>query len=764
MSEGRDNLKDDADHKGQLRAVNLQLHAANQQLKATMQQLRAANQQLRATEEKLRENLQRVKTLFEGSINAIAVYAGVDNGKDFVVRDLNPSAEKIESVKKQDTVGKSVLQLFPDIKKFGLFDVFVRAWKSGRPELYLETRHKDGKIFGWRQNYVFRLPGDEVGVIYQDITERKRAEQARQEEHNLLTTLINSLPDPIYVKDEKSRFVIGNTAVGHIMGVAAPEELSGRTDFDFYTEESARKYYADEQEVIKTGQAIINRQEPVENQTTGETRLNLTTKVPWLDSHGQIVGIIGIGRDITQLKQTEEQLRAANQQLKAEEQQLRAANQQLKATEQQLKAANQQLGAEHQQLMSANQQLKATEQQLRAANQQLAAGHQQLKAANQQLAAEEQQLRAINQQLKATERELLTSRQLYQTIFEGSINAGAVYKAVDNGKDFILDNINPTGQRLEKVKKEDAIGQSLLSIFPKAKETGLFDVFERVWRTGKPQHCPVSVYEQGRISIWRKNYVYKLPSGEIVILYADITERKQAEQKLLDYQVQLKSLASQLSLAEERERRHIAIELHDRISQSLVIAKVKLEALCGSTFSEETAIHLKEIRNLLDQTIQNTRSLTFDLSSPILYELGFEAAVAEWLTEQIQGKHGIATEFEDDGQSKPLDESVRVLLFRDVRELLINVIKHAQARKVKVSVRKHGEKVCVTVEDNGVGFDPGRIATMPTKTGGFGLFSIRERLEQVGGQLVVESKSGGGSKVTMTAPIKPENEANERTR
>ncbi|HUV40476.1 MAG TPA: PAS domain-containing protein [Sedimentisphaerales bacterium] len=747
MNEGIDNFKDATNHERQLRAANVQLNAANQQLKATMQQLGAANQQLRATEDKLRESLQRVKTLFEGSINAIAVYKIADNGNDMVVRDLNPSAEQLENVKKEHCVGKSVLQLFPDIKKFGLFDVFLRVWKSGQPELYLETRHKDGKVFGWRRNYVFRLPGDEAAVIYEDITERKRAEEARQEEHNLLLTLINSLPDPIYVKDEKSRFVICNTAVGHIMGVAAPEELSGRTDFDFYPEQLAHKYYTDEQTVIKSGRALIGRQEPVENQTTGETRLSLTTKVPWLDSQGTIVGIIGIGRDITQLKQIEEQLRAANKQLAAEEQQLKAANQQLKATEQQLKAANQQLAAEHQQLTAASQQLKATEQQL--------------KAANQQLTAEEQQLRAINQQLKATERELLVSRQLYQTIFEGSISAVAVYKAVDNGRDFILDNINPSGQRLEKVKKEDAVGKSLSGIFAKAKETGLQDVFERVWRTGKAEHCPVSVYEQGRISSWRQNYVYKLPSGEIVLLYQDITERKQVEQKLLDYQAQLKSLASQLSLAEERERRHIAIELHDRISQSLVISKVKLDALCESVFSRETAGHLKEIRNLLDQTIQNTRSLTFDLSSPILYELGFEAAVAEWLTEQVQEKHGIAAEFEDDDQPKPMDESVRILLFRDVRELLINVIKHAHARKVKVSVCKQGEKVCVTVEDNGVGFDPGRIATMPTKTGGFGLFSIRERLEQVGGQLVVESRSGGGSRVTMTVPIKPENKISE---
>jgi signal transduction histidine kinase len=146
----------------------------------------------------------------------------------------------------------------------------------------------------------------------------------------------------------------------------------------------------------------------------------------------------------------------------------------------------------------------------------------------------------------------------------------------------------------------------------------------------------------------------------------------------------------------------------------------------------------------------------FDLSFPILYELGFETAVAAWLTDQIQEKHGIATEFQDDEQPKPLDDDVRVFLFRDVRELLINVVKHAQAKKVKVSIRKVGSEMYVSVEDDGRGFDLEKIAATAVREGGFGLFSIRERLEQLGGRLEIESAPGCGTKATLIVPLKQE--------
>jgi PAS domain S-box-containing protein len=251
---------------------------------------------------------------------------------------------------------------------------------------------------------------------------------------------------------------------------------------------------------------------------------------------------------------------------------------------------------------------------------------------------------------------------------------------------------------------------------------------------------------------WRGSQIFN-SKGELEFFFGvgiDITERKKAEEKLLDYQAKLKSLASQLSLIEERERRRIAMKLHDQIGQSLVFSKLKLDELQHSANSSELTKALNEICNNIDQVIQDTRTLTFDLSSPILNEIGFETAVASWLDEQIQEKHSIKTEFEDDGQPKPLDDDIRAILFRNVRELLINVIKHANAQNVKVSVRKVDDLINISVEDNGEGFDPTEVASKAT----FGLFSIRERLEQLDGSFEIKSESGHGSKFTMTAPLK----------
>ena len=234
----------------------------------------------------------------------------------------------------------------------------------------------------------------------------------------------------------------------------------------------------------------------------------------------------------------------------------------------------------------------------------------------------------------------------------------------------------------------------------------------------------------------------------------DITERKKAEQKLLDNQTKLKSLASQLTLTEESERRRIATELHDHIGQSLVFSKIKLDELHQSATSSELTKALDEICNNIGQIIRDTRSLTFDLSSPILNELGLEAAVAEWLDVQVWEKHGIETEFIDDGQQKPLDDDIRAFLFRNVRELLVNVIKHAQAHKVKVSVRRVDEHIQIDVEDDGKGFDAVKAMSTAIEDTKFGLFSIRQRLEQLGGQFEIDTEERRGSKVTMTAPLK----------
>lgn len=232
----------------------------------------------------------------------------------------------------------------------------------------------------------------------------------------------------------------------------------------------------------------------------------------------------------------------------------------------------------------------------------------------------------------------------------------------------------------------------------------------------------------------------------------NITEKKQAEQKILEYQKQLQSLASQLSLTEERERRQLATALHDNIGQLLAISKIKQGALADNS-PPELRDTLNEIRKLTEQAIYYTRTLTFELSPPILYELGLPAAV-EWLVEQTRCQQNIQVRFETDNSKPSLDDDIRVLLFQAIRELLVNVAKHSQADEVKVSLHQEDHKVRIAVEDNGIGMEPSQITTIGQTNVGFGLFNIRERLDLLGGNMDIQSQTKNGTKITVSAPLK----------
>ena len=239
----------------------------------------------------------------------------------------------------------------------------------------------------------------------------------------------------------------------------------------------------------------------------------------------------------------------------------------------------------------------------------------------------------------------------------------------------------------------------------------------------------------------------------VLAVCSDITYRKEAERKLLDHREQLRSMASELSLAEERERRRIAVSLHDGISQSLAVAKLKLGELQRAAAQPGDSRKVGTVLQFIEQAIKDTRLLTVELCPPVLYELGFEASL-EWLTEQFQERHGIVCEFEDDKQPKPMDHDICVVLFQSVRELLMNVAKHAHARGAKVSVRRTHAAVLAAVEDDGTGFDVSKIGGCRGQTGCFGLFSIRERLGHLGGSVQIVSAPGQGTRIQLVAPLK----------
>lgn len=239
--------------------------------------------------------------------------------------------------------------------------------------------------------------------------------------------------------------------------------------------------------------------------------------------------------------------------------------------------------------------------------------------------------------------------------------------------------------------------------------------------------------------------------------FRDATARRRAEEEIEIYKGRLRSLAAELTVVEEKERRRIAIDIHDSIGQFLAVSKIRMGSLRERLTSLGLAVNeLDEIRRLINYSIKYTRALTFELSPPMLYERGFEEAL-EWLGQSIYERSGIEIYVDNDGLPKPLSDDIKVILFKSVRELITNILKHSGARKAKVTVLKSGQRIRVTVEDDGLGFDVSNMDTNYTESGGFGLFSISERLKCFDGSIGVQSKPGQGTKVVLEAPLKMDN-------
>jgi len=235
-------------------------------------------------------------------------------------------------------------------------------------------------------------------------------------------------------------------------------------------------------------------------------------------------------------------------------------------------------------------------------------------------------------------------------------------------------------------------------------------------------------------------------------VWRDISHRKQAEAELAQQQAQLRMLAHEICMAEERERRRIASGLHDEIGQLLVVAKLKLGELDALPTSAEGRALIADLRGLLDQASCATRSATFELSSVVLHKLGLEAAI-ESLAERMTRVYGLPVRVVRGERLAALAEDKLVVLFRAARELLFNAHKHARASRVVVTVRRIEDLAVVRVEDDGVGFETDAVASQFNASGGFGLFSVSAQLQAIGGQMEVRSAPGAGTKIALSVPL-----------
>lgn len=354
---------------------------------------------------------------------------------------------------------------------------------------------------------------------------------------------------------------------------------------------------------------------------------------------------------------------------------------------------------------------------------------------------------------KRAEDKMRENKERLVKAFQASPNLMGIVDFDENRRIFVNDAFT----RITGYSQKDVTGTTFEELNFWVESERLYEMLQHVKNNRVLQDYEVDIRtNQGHIRTLRYHAVLLDIPGKNVGMFSaeDITEQRKAKRKIREYQLKLKSLASELSLAEERERRRIAAGIHDDMAQKLVMAKFGLESLGESIEDETIASSLEGPCHLLDGIIENARKLVFDLSNAALYQVGLEAAVASWLKHDIQDKYSLSCELIKGMSPLRLDDETKITFFRAIKELLANVVKYADANHVTVRIQKSDDIVRVSVEDDGVGFDVSGLDTSMTPSGGFGLFNIQERLEYLGGRLEIDSGPGEGTCVTMVAPYR----------
>ncbi|HET6673891.1 MAG TPA: response regulator [Nitrospiraceae bacterium] len=266
-----------------------------------------------------------------------------------------------------------------------------------------------------------------------------------------------------------------------------------------------------------------------------------------------------------------------------------------------------------------------------------------------------------------------------------------------------------------------------------------------------------------------------LPKRMVGVNY-DITNQKEAQNRLLSFaedleakvqqrteelsrsQKRLRALAAELNLAEQRERQRVATELHDYLAQLLVLSKIKLAQAKPQTMHPPVAKVVGEVQTIMDEALTYTRTLVAQLSPPVLNQFGLPTAL-KWLAEQMQ-QRDLTVDLKLETESLGLSEDQAVLLFQSVRELLMNIIKHAKTPQAYIRVTQAEGSLHIMITDEGAGFDleAAVAASRSGRTPGFGLFSIRERMAAIGGRFELHSAIGEGTTAVLMLPLMAETE------
>jgi len=409
-----------------------------------------------------------------------------------------------------------------------------------------------------------------------------------------------------------------------------------------------------------------------------------------------------------------------------------------------LKTSNEELRASHEETMSINEELQSMNEELESSKEELQSVNEELNTVNAQLQTKVSELEIANADL----RNLLASNEVATLCLDRA---------------FRIKWFTPAAHRLFNLLPSD-IGRPIADLSLGAIDSTLIGQAQTVLQTQAPQSQELD-YKGAYL---RRIVPYRAEGNQIagvVITFADITEAKRAAQEQIEAKVaanahlerrvverteELGRLSRELALAEVRERQSIARDLHDGLGQELNAATIKLDALRSS--EKATPLHpaLNEVAQLLEGVVREMRSLTAQLNPPVLEQLGFLPAV-EWLSEEMRKTYHLEVMLDDDAKLKHLDSLTASILFRAVRELLINVSRHAKVKSAHIALRSANDQLIVSVTDQGSGIAASQSSG---SAGGLGLATIKERITYIGGSFQLKSERNRGTTAVIQVPLK----------
>jgi PAS domain S-box-containing protein len=619
------------------------------------------------------------------------------------IQFVNPNFESILGYKIGEIIGELPTKFMPPDEAQEKYENFIELASRNEIVKSMEMTyiHKDGHLITLETSAVpfFSSDGKLLGYrgINRDATERKRAEAAMKEksERFQLTAMkfenifLNSPAFHSLSTLERGIVLEVNPAFEALTGYSR-EEMIGKSAFDLkiWADKNERKKMV---ELLRKDGVVSGQEVKAEGKHPSAEIRNVLLYCNRLEVDGQDCWLTS-GLDITEAKKAE---------------------QELQRTKDQLEIIVQERTNE---LLEANKALK-----------------------------EEMKIRQyITEELKKSE-------EAYRLLVE--LNPVGVFRHIYYPE-------TRTGKRLHCNEAQlKLLGYSSLSEYLQDHPANTMRYTED-WKKyismlsseGRVINYPVQMVRKDGSIFWvLLNAVSHADGQEIYVEGAmtDISQQKKTEQRLRSAQKNLRAMASEIVLADERSRQHFATDLHDSVVQTLGAAKLQSQ-LIQDKIPKDIMPTYSEMQDYISQSITQARLIMAELSPPVLYELGFTPAL-EWLSEQIGSQHNISIEFQEQN-IPPLIHEIQVLLFQCTRELLINIVKHAKTKKAAVKISQNGSTLKIEVEDYGKGFDSRQAFRTDVSGGGFGLFSIRERLKHFGGELHIRSKSGQGTKVVMTVP------------